>query len=476
MEKEKIKKLDRRKFLKGISSLALASGLGYLVGKAQAQTSSICLEPASLQTEASYIIFNDNGVIKARNGKTGNIDFPGTNASTVIQSVINALPQGGLIHFKKGDYELSTSLSIDLHPSPEVTPAGIGFVIEGEGPWTRIIGPPNGTNTLLYFYRSYADNFRLHKFTIRDLSITANSMGATALKIKNIPQVSLENLNFYTCDVAIELVTLVSFNARNVYTVFCNKGVKTTAAPSSPTTMLFEGCSFRINKIGMHLEDAQGVTMVGGVVESNSDTGVLISGVSGHHNFIGTWFENNTNWDLDDQTASSVYNHKNYMRGCRVGKVRFGAHAWWDIFGGKLGSITIDPNAKVVFRRVEGYDTENFKSTGVSVTVGSGGVYGSASVITSQSGLITYPRIKITWGGTFGTGETVTVKVEAVYSDGTTAYVEKSATATGSLWLTDDDILSLITQGKDIVKLNIYAKTNLASTTVTVTVDAYGKA
>jgi len=123
-----------------------------------------------------------------------------------------------------------------------------------------------------------------------------------------------------------------------------------------------------------------------------------------------------------------------------------------------------------------GYDTENFKTTGLSVSVGTGGAYGSASAITTRSGRVTYPRVKITWGGTFGAGETVTVKVEAVYTDGTTAYVEKSATAVGSLWLTDDDVLSLITQGKDIVKLNVYAKSSAASTTVTVTVDAYGKA
>jgi hypothetical protein len=133
-------------------------------------------------------------------------------------------------------------------------------------------------------------------------------------------------------------------------------------------------------------------------------------------------------------------------------------------------------SGRLYARGNKGYDTENFKSTGISVAVGTGGVYGSASAITSPSGVIAYPRVKITWGGTFGTGETVTVKVEAVYSDGSTAYVEKSATAVGSLWLTDDDILALITRGKDIVKLNIYAKTNLSSTTVTVTIDAYGKA
>jgi hypothetical protein len=138
---------------------------------------------------------------------------------------------------------------------------------------------------------------------------------------------------------------------------------------------------------------------------------------------------------------------------------------------GNLGNL----GSGSIVRGCLGFDTENFKVTSLSVSVGRGGVYGSASVITSPSGVITYPRIKITWSGTFGSGETVTVKVEAVYTDNSTAYIEKSATTTGSLWLTDDDIIALISQGKNITKLNIYAKTNLSSTSVTVTVDAYGK-
>ena len=122
-----------------------------------------------------------------------------------------------------------------------------------------------------------------------------------------------------------------------------------------------------------------------------------------------------------------------------------------------------------------GYSTENFKATGLSVPVGVSGAYGSAVSITSLSGIITYPRVKITWGGTFGTGETVTVQITAVYSDGTTASITKSATAVGSLWLTDDDVFALIIQGKDITQLQVSASSNLASTSVTVTVNAYGK-
>jgi hypothetical protein len=181
--------------------------------------------------------------------------------------------------------------------------------------------------------------------------------------------------------------------------------------------------------------------------------GVYLAGTSTHNIIRGSSFGATSASIAEASTAD--YND---IRFCQV-----------DMPISKAGSNTI-------VKDNIGYDTENFKVTGVSISVGTGGAYGSASAVQTPSGRVTYPRVKITWGGTFGTGETVTVKVEAVYTDGSTAYIEKSATTTGSLWLTDDDIISLITQGKDIVKLNVYAKTNLSSTTVTVTVDAYGKA
>jgi parallel beta-helix repeat protein len=126
----------------------------------------------------------------------------------------------------------------------------------------------------------------------------------------------------------------------------------------------------------------------------------------------------------------------------------------------------------------QGAYTENFKITS-GITVGLNDTYGpvwEANPYNSVlSGRIALPRVKIEWGGTFGSGETVTVKVAAVYTDGSSAYLEKSATATGSLWLGDDDIYSLITLGKDIYKLQFSAKTNLSSTSATVRVYTYGK-
>jgi hypothetical protein len=41
---------------------------------------------------AYYIFIDDDGYIKAKNGRTGRIDFSGSDASTVIQNALNALP------------------------------------------------------------------------------------------------------------------------------------------------------------------------------------------------------------------------------------------------------------------------------------------------------------------------------------------------------------------------------------------------
>ena len=136
------------------------------------------------------------------------------------------------------------------------------------------------------------------------------------------------------------------------------------------------------------------------------------------------------------------------------------------------GVTNLGVNSRV--EDVVGYPTDMFKFTGLSVAVGTGGVYGAASTVRSASNVIKYFKARITFGGTFGTGETVTAKVEAVYHDDTTAYVEKSATAVGSVWLSDDDILTLTKNASYITKLNFYAKSSLTSTTATVSVDVYG--
>jgi len=61
---------------------------------------------------ASYIIFEEEGKYYAVNGKTGVIDYFGTDANTVIQSAVNSLTNGGKIFIKAGTYNISSTILI----------------------------------------------------------------------------------------------------------------------------------------------------------------------------------------------------------------------------------------------------------------------------------------------------------------------------------------------------------------------------
>lgn len=71
---------------------------------------------------ASYVIFKDGSTIKAKNGTTGQIDYSGTDAVIIIQSVNDVLPNGGVIFFKEGVYIFSVSFN-----------QSEGIFIQGEG-------------------------------------------------------------------------------------------------------------------------------------------------------------------------------------------------------------------------------------------------------------------------------------------------------------------------------------------------------
>lgn len=101
--------------------------------------------------------------------------------------------------------------------------------------------------------------------------------------------------------------------------------------------------------------------------------------------------------------------------------------------------------------------------------------YGTAvdySVTTNYSSLLPQ-AIDVVFGGTFGT-ETVTAQIVVTYSDATTSSITKTATATGTVSLTNTDIMSLIKDGLNITKLSVSSKSTIASSTTTVTFNHFG--
>jgi parallel beta-helix repeat protein len=64
---------------------------------------------------ANYVIFQSGGTIYAKNGATGQIDFSGTSAYTVIQSCLNGLASGGEVFITTGTYTLTSPLQINYN-------------------------------------------------------------------------------------------------------------------------------------------------------------------------------------------------------------------------------------------------------------------------------------------------------------------------------------------------------------------------
>jgi hypothetical protein len=119
------------------------------------------------------------------------------------------------------------------------------------------------------------------------------------------------------------------------------------------------------------------------------------------------------------------------------------------------------------------YSYENI-NTSSSVTVGTSGSYGSAWVVQAPGGAFKDFDIGITWGGTFASGETVTVQIQVEYDDGSTNSITVSSSSTGTTWLTPAQKAQLFASNKSIVRIYISAASNESSTSVTVTAQVIG--
>jgi len=110
-----------------------------------------------------------------------------------------------------------------------------------------------------------------------------------------------------------------------------------------------------------------------------------------------------------------------------------------------------------------------------SPTPGVGGAYGSAVALTPPANKSIVPlSAALTWGGTFGSGETVTIRLTAKFSDNTTANITKSATTTGSQALNSADLQGLMKDGVYITEVDVDSSSSAASTSVTTSATVYG--
>jgi hypothetical protein len=150
---------------------------------------------------------NGDGVadeIYAKNGRTGEIEFGGTNASTVIQQVINALRDGGkkgIVFIKEGHYILSDSLNVSS-----------GITIRGSG---RRWHYEEGGTTLEANFTSLKPIIQgtgedVHNFKLEDLSLKGNSNVTVFLDLKKFHDAQINSISLLNFGVNVTGINLES--------------------------------------------------------------------------------------------------------------------------------------------------------------------------------------------------------------------------------------------------------------------------
>jgi hypothetical protein len=166
-------------------------------------------------TEDSYIIFTDGYNVYSRNGFTGEIQFSGTDARTVIQNSINALgANGGKIHIKNGTYVISNMII----PAPWPNDGRGTLIIEGEGMYNTILKANSrfnewaGYNGLIGYGMSGV-NPKVHQLIMQDLTIDGNYKGVAG---GEVPQSSHPG----TSDLIALPQAYESSSAKGIYHIF----------------------------------------------------------------------------------------------------------------------------------------------------------------------------------------------------------------------------------------------------------------
>ena len=161
------------------------------------------------QIPASYTIYKDGDVIKAKNGQTGQIEFSGTDESEVIQSAINALGTvGGRILIRRGDYYVE-DLGWD-----KAEDFSANVIIEGEGAGTRLRGKTSSST--IFKLKTTSGNLR--RVIIRNLWLRDAAIGIYGYRSHyNIIENCYFN-NFSEAAIKLDYYGRVNFIMKNIFT------------------------------------------------------------------------------------------------------------------------------------------------------------------------------------------------------------------------------------------------------------------
>jgi hypothetical protein len=399
----------------------------------------------------NYVIYPEDGMVKAKNQQSGLVDFAAATASDVINKAIAA---GNYVYLKAGAYSLTSNIQIlnkinarIISDGANVTGNGYAIIVKGDN-YTRSQDNEVSGLTLINGTLRIENSFAT---TISDMTFENCT---TALELVNTDTwtegTKIDNIHFVNCTESISFRTPTgngtgSYASTEVSRCFFNQqdnseGILVEKAAEFSDSQLLNsrlwlGGDGGSNQTGLLVDGAMFQTLLSGVVfesfadapdsmyaiaigENANPAPILGDGVS----FLGNW-------------TARIYNPNN---------------VWLSSTGS-------------VFRRSE------------DIPVGTGNAYGDTVNIHARPLTISSFKSKIQVQGNVAAGETVTVRVRLEFVDNVISQsIEKTLTNTTSVWLTDDDILRLFPSQNVVWAILVDAKTTSASTSASVSVDIYG--
>lgn len=490
-----------------IPSFMLGSVLG-VPGGTWADTPTY-VGPGSMLTEASYIIFkDDSGAICAKNGESGRIDYRSSNASSVIQSALNAMTEGGKLLIRNGIYSITAPMTIS---NSYVTIEGENYASYDDashqdgGVFLR-------ANFSSYVFIADASVNEIHSLQFHNLVVENFNGGGFYLSVYGNYDSGFRSPIFtnvkvmYTSYWAYYIDDSHNLQMNNAMAESCNNGVSLNHCMQSSITSLYSGVRGNAGT-SLYFNDsfANSVSGFWGGVDSGADntgtSGIWFDG-SASSNVINLVDIEQSEVALKFTGNSTSYNNGNSVQGGYIGSVDYmiqmDNYAYFNTFSGltihgyvavidspamsslhnnilRDSSISAFPSLTTVsvghgwiIHDIQGPAPGQLNQTVLKqinpIPLGLNDVYGTKTYIQWPSGEMT--SLPAMWYIiTPSTTENVTIRITFHYSDDSVKQKEITKSGPYDASLVGLDYYGLIIDGKRCDYMYVDAKTNVAVST-----------
>ena len=401
-----------------------------------------------------FVLTQNGNSYQLKNMLTGSMATVSGSASSAIQS---ALTDGNSIYLNPGTYVLTQDVLVSDKSNSKIEANGATVIGNGHG--------------IIVYGDNYSDSqyATISGFTIINGTITIeNSFGTT-----------ISNMLFENTSVGIELANTQSWSEDtqidDCHFMNATEGIAFLTpvgnATGSYDSSQIEGCFFNIgdNSVGVAVDklaefsDSQMIDdrMWMGQDGATNQTGLSVDGSMYQTLMIGVVFESFTD------VPNNMY-AIDLGQNCNPAPVLEGGVSF-------LGNWTASiHNPYSIW--VSGVGS-TFERQNINVPVGVNDQFGSNVTIETLPLTISSFTPEIQVSGALANNEVVTVRIRLQFADNViSSEVTQTFNATGSAWLSNQQMMQLYASQDIIVGILVDAQSNAASTNAVVTVSGYGTA